>query len=49
MKIIGKEYTNKMERIAFLKDNCDKVVENLFKDIQAGRIAAVQGRVDDGV
>ena len=25
MKTIGKEYTNKAERIAFLKDNCDKI------------------------
>ena len=30
MKTIGKEYTNKMERIAFLKDNCDKVVEKSY-------------------
>lgn len=30
MKTIGKEYTNRMERIAFLKDNCDKVVEKSY-------------------
>lgn len=30
MKTIGKEYTNKAERIAFLKDNCDKMVEKSY-------------------
>lgn len=30
MKTIGKEYTNKAERIAFLKDNCDNMVEKSY-------------------
>lgn len=30
MKTIGKEYANKVERIAFLKDNCDKMVEKSY-------------------
>ena len=39
-KTLGKEYENKMQRIAFLKDNCDGVEnKGVHETIQPGRTA----------
>lgn len=42
MKEVMKGCKNKLERIAFLKDNCNKVIGKvLFKELHPGRVAAV--------